>query len=257
MTITIKNGAEIEGMRIAGRIAAETLDFITPFIQAEVSTGEINDRCHEYILSRGCISATLGYRGFPKSVCTSVNDVVCHGIPSYEVILREGDIINVDVTVIKEGFFGDTSRMYFIGKCSEKAVHLVERTKKAMMRGIEAVKPHVHLNEIGKAIEEYIEKFSYGIVREYTGHGIGRHFHEDPHVFHYDTRNSGPRLEPGMIFTIEPMINMSPEWETFVDKEDKWTVRTKDGALSAQWEHTILVTETGYEILTLSPQEGK
>ncbi|MBI5414119.1 type I methionyl aminopeptidase [Candidatus Peregrinibacteria bacterium] len=251
MGITIKSPDEIKKMRVAGRAAASVLDFITPFVKEGASTLEINDRCHEYITKNGWISAPLNYRGFPKSICTSINEVVCHGIPSETDILKNGDIVNVDVTIIRDGFHGDTSCMFLIGEVSEEAKLLVERTKKAMMKGIEVIKPNIFLNEIGKAIEKYVSKFGYGIVRDFTGHGIGRAFHEDPHVLHYDSGQKGPRLEAGMTFTVEPMINISKNWKIIVDPKDKWTVRTVDGALSAQFEHTVLVTGKGVEILTI------
>ncbi len=251
MSIIIKTKDEIQKMRSAGKAASEILDFITPFVQVGVSTEELNAKCHEHIVSCGMIPAPLHYRGFPKSICTSLNDVVCHGIPSENNILKEGDILNIDVTVIRDGYHGDTSRMFFVDKCSEEAKLLVERTQKALYKGIEVVKPYAYLNEIGKAIQKYISKFEYGIVQQYTGHGIGKSFHEDPQVLHYDMGSSGPRLEPGMIFTIEPMINASQSSEVIVDAHDTWTVRTKDSAFSAQWEHTVLVTENGYEILTV------
>ena len=250
MNIPIKTKDEIQKMRSAGKFAAEILDFITPFVLPGVSTEELNRRCHEYIVDHGSIPAPLHYRGFPKSICTSINEVVCHGIPSATDIVREGDILNIDVTVIKDEYHGDTSRMFLGGACSEEAQLLVSRTQKALMKGIDAVKPGVFLNEIGKAIEKYISKFEYGIVRDFTGHGIGKKFHEDPQILHYDSGQSGPRLEAGMTFTIEPMINASPNWEVEVDADDQWTVRTKDNALSAQWEHTVVVTEKGSEILT-------
>lgn len=252
MNILIKSKEEIKKMRSAGRAAVEVLDFITPFVQIGITTEEIDRRCHEYITSHGWIPATLGYKGYTKSTCTSINNVVCHGIPSEKDILRDGDIINIDVTVIRDAYFGDTSRMYLVGNTSEEANLLVERAKKAMMKGIEVVRPGIFLNEIGRAIETYIQKFDYGIVRDFTGHGIGRKFHEDPQVLHYDWKVKGPRLEEGMTFTVEPMINASPNTEVEVDEGDGWTVRTADGALSAQWEHTIAVTEKGFEILTVS-----
>ncbi len=251
MNIIIKTEEEIRKMRISGRIAADTLFFIEPYVKEGVNTEEINKLCHDYIISRGAIPAPLNYRGFPKSICTSINNVVCHGIPSEYDVLRNGDIINIDVTVIKDGYHGDTSKMFLVGNVSEEARLLVERTEKATMRAIEIIKPDIFLNEIGKTIEKYVEKFNYGIVRDFTGHGIGISFHEDPHVCHFDIGNNGPRLKLGMIFTVEPMINSSSNWKTEVDKKDGWTVYTKDNALSAQFEHTVLVTRSGYEILTL------
>lgn len=231
-------------------MAARVLEYIEPFIKPGVSTGELDRLCHRFIVENGCVPAPLNYRGFPKSICTSVNDVVCHGIPHDSELLREGDIINIDITVIKDGYHGDTSRTYGIGELSESAALLISRTEKAMLRGIEAVKPGAYFNDIGKAIEKYAEKFQYGIVREYTGHGIGKKFHDEPQILHYDTGHKGPKILPGMAFTIEPMINASAEWRTHTDPNDGWTVRTIDGALSAQFEHTVLVTVSGVEILT-------
>lgn len=250
MAIPILSSGEIQKMRIAGKAAAEVLDFIAPHVREGVSTETLNTLCHEYIVGNGDIPAPLNYHGFPKSICTSINNVICHGIPSEEEILRDGDILNIDITVIRDGYYGDTSRMFCIGNVSEKAKKLVERTEKAMYRGISAVKPGARLNDIGIAIEKYISQFQYGIVRDFTGHGIGSVFHTDPAVLHYDTKRPGPLLRPGMVFTIEPMINESRRWQSVIDNNDGWTVRTTDGALSAQYEHTILVTETGYEILT-------
>lgn len=250
MAIVIKTQEEIKKMRIAGKITADVLNYIEPFVKPGISTEKLNTLCHNYIIERGCIPAPLNYKGFPKSICTSINDVVCHGIPSTTEILQEGDIINIDITVIKDGYHGDASKTFCVGKVSEEVALLVDRTEKAMMRGIEAIKPGKHLNEIGKAIEKYVSKFNYGIVQDFTGHGIGKKFHEDPHVCHYDMGHNGPRLQAGMIFTVEPMINMSSEWRVEVDEEDEWTVYTKDGALSAQFEHTVLVTASGVEILT-------
>ena len=252
MNIVIKNQEDIKKMRVAGKIAAQVLDFIEPHVKPGVSTEELNTLCHDYIIERGCIPAPLNYKGFPKSICTSINNVVCHGIPSGRDVLMEGDIINIDITVIKDGYHGDTSRTFFVGEVDEEVKKLVERTEKAMMRGIEAIKPGKSFNEIGKAIEKYISKFNYGIVQEFTGHGIGKQFHEDPYVCHYDMGTPGPRMQAGMIFTVEPMINMTPSYKVEVDEEDGWTVYTADNALSAQFEHTVLVTPSGFEILTVS-----
>lgn len=238
-------------MRAACKLAAQTLNFIKPYVKPGVNTEELNKLCNDFILKHNAIPAPLNYHGFPKCICTSINDVVCHGIPSITDVLKEGDIVNVDVTVILNGYHGDTSTMFIVGEVDQEINLLVSRTYKAMMKGIEAVKPNVFLNEIGKSIEKYVKKFNYGIVREYTGHGIGQAFHEDPHVCHYDLGKNGPRLKPGMIFTVEPMINASSVWKTVLDEDDGWTVRTKDGALSAQYEHTVLVTDTGVEILTV------
>jgi methionyl aminopeptidase len=252
MGIIVKNKEQINGIRKASRLAAKVLDFITPYIKQGVSTEEINKLCHDYILSHNAIPAPLNYHGFPKSVCTSINNVVCHGIPSPDEILRNGDIINVDVTVILNGYFGDTSRMYTVGDVMPEAQLLVDRTYKAMMKGISVIRNGVYLNQIGKTIEEYVCKFNYGIVRDYAGHGIGLSFHEEPQVSHYDMAANGPRLLSGMTLTVEPMINVSPNWRTELDENDGWTVYTKDNALSAQFEHTVLVTDKGFEILTVS-----
>jgi methionyl aminopeptidase len=248
--ITLKDKEEIKKMRKAGLLASQTLDYITPFIKAGISTEEINQLCHNFIVSKNAYPAPLNYNGFPKSVCTSINNVVCHGIPKETDILKAGDIINIDVTVNLNGFYGDTSRMFAVGKISKEAENLIKRTEKAMYLAIDAVKPFKDLSIVGKTIEKYISKFNYGIVRDYTGHGIGKKFHEDPYVLHFDNGLSGIILKPGMIFTIEPMINSSSNYHTITDKKDNWTVYTKDNALSAQTEHTILVTEKGSEILT-------
>jgi methionyl aminopeptidase len=250
LAIKIKTPEEIKKMRAAGKLAARTLKYIEPFVKPGINTEKLNSLCHDYIIKNGAIPAPLNYRGYPKSICTSINNVVCHGIPSTKDILKEGDIINVDITVILDGYHGDVSKTYMVGKVSDETRLLVERTETALMKAIEVVKPGIYLNEIGDTIEEYISDFNYGIVREYTGHGIGNKFHEDPFVLHYHTDQKGPKLKEGMTFTIEPMINASPNWKTEVDRKDGWTVRTADGALSAQFEHTILVTENGHEILT-------
>jgi len=250
MSIPILTPEERKKMRIAGRAAASVLDFITPYVREGVSTEEINTLCHTYIVENGWIPAPLNYHGFPKSICTSINNVVCHGIPSKNDILQNGDIINIDVTVIVDGYHGDTSRMFGVGNISEADTLLIDRTKKAMIRGIQTIRDGSNLNDIGRAIEKYISKFQYGIVRDFTGHGIGKTFHAEPSVVHYDPGHPGVKLREGMALTVEPMINGSKHWETIVDPYDKWTVRTIDGAKSAQWEHTVLVTKKGYEILT-------
>jgi methionyl aminopeptidase len=251
MRIPILTKDEIKKMRTAGKIAGKVLTYIGEFVQPGVSTEKLNQLCHDFIIEHGCIPAPLNYKGFPKSVCTSVNNVICHGIPSEKDVLQEGDIINIDVTVIKNGYHGDTSKMFGVGAISEENKLLINRTEKAMLRGIEAVKPGRYVNDIGIAIEKYISKFDYGIVTEYTGHGIGKKFHDEPTILHFDTGYKGARLQPGMAFTVEPMINDSPLGDTRLDPHDGWTVRTVDGSNSAQWEHTVLVTETGVEILTL------
>lgn len=248
--IKIKTKEEIAGMRKAGKLASKLLDFLTPYIKEGISTLEINDLAESWTRDHGAVSAPLGYKGFPKSLCTSVNDTVCHGIPLATEVLKDGDIINVDVTVKLNGFHGDTSRMFLIGNVPEDAKLLVERTKKAMQIGIDVVKPGGYMNDIGIAIEKYLKKFGYGIVKDFGGHGIGKVFHEDPFVAHFDIGKKGDRMVPGMIFTVEPMINMGKR--DLYTLDDDWTAKTDDGSLSAQWEHTILVTEKGAEVLTKS-----
>ena len=248
--IKIKSNAEISKMRKAGKLAAKLLDYIEPFVKQGVTTLYLNDLCEDFTKKNGAISAPLNYNGFPKSICTSINNVVCHGIPSKKDILKNGDIINIDITVILDGFHGDTSRTIMIGEVDDKVKNLVARTENAMYRGIDAVKPGKYLYEVGKTIEKYINKFGYSIVHDYSGHGIGREFHEDPQVFHHFTLNNKIRLRKGMIFTIEPMINMGESYLVKTSKKDGWTVTTADGSLSAQFEHTILVTDNGAEILT-------
>ena len=253
MSVTIKTPEEQEKMRVAGRLAASVLEMIEPHVKAGVTTEELDRICHSYIVNDlDCIPAPLNYHGFPKSVCTSVNHVVCHGIPGPKK-LKKGDIINIDITVIKEGFHGDTSKTFFVGEPSVQARRLTEASYRAMMIGIDMVGPGVHLGDIGAAIQEYAEKQHFSVVREYCGHGIGRGFHEEPQVLHYGTRGTGLELKPGMTITIEPMINAGKRHTRLLP--DGWTVVTKDHSLSAQWEHTILVTETGHEILTLREEE--
>jgi len=248
--IIIKNNKEIEKMRKVGKLAAQLLDYIEPFVKEGVTTLYLSDLCEEFTQKHGAISAPLHYNGFPKSICTSINNVVCHGIPSKNDILKDGDIINIDVTVILDGFHGDTSRTFMIGTVDDNVKNLVRRTKKAMYKGINAVKPGKYLYEVGKAIEKYISKFGYSIVREYGGHGIGREFHEEPQVFHHFTLSNKIPLREGMTFTIEPMINMGSSYLVKTSKKDGWSVTTADGSPSAQFEHTILVTADGAEILT-------
>ena len=253
MSIIIKTPEEIEKMRIAGRLAADVLDMVEPHVQEGITTEELNRICHDYIVNvQGAIPAPLNYRGFPKSICTSVNHQVCHGIPGNKK-LKNGDIVNIDITVIKNGFHGDTSKMFIIGEPSVLAQRLVNITREAMQLGIEVVKPGAYLNDIGKVIQKFVESNNYSVVREYCGHGIGREFHEEPQVLHYATTTNGPQLQPGMCFTIEPMVNAGKRMIKLLP--DGWTVVTKDRSLSAQWEHTILVTDTGYEILTLRQEE--
>jgi methionyl aminopeptidase len=253
MQVTIKTPAEQEQMRIAGRLAADVLDMITPYVVPGVTTDELNERCHDYIVNvQKAIPAPLNYRGFPKSICTSVNHVVCHGIPS-DKRLKQGDIINIDVTVIKDGWHGDASRMYAVGKVSPAAQRLIDVTREAMWIGIRTIRPGVRLGDLGAAIQRFVESQHYSVVREYCGHGIGRGFHEDPQVLHYGEPGTGMEIVPGMTFTVEPMVNAGKRHVRLLS--DGWTVVTKDHSLSAQWEHTVLVTETGYEVLTLGAAE--
>lgn len=250
--VKIHSKGDFECMRRAGQLAAEVLDYITDYVKPNTTTDELNQLCQSFITDAGGIPAPLNYNGFPKSICTSKNNVVCHGIPD-ATPLKEGDILNIDVTVILDGWHGDTSRMYFVGTPSIKATRLCDATYAALMVGIETVKPGIRLNAIGKAIEKHISQYGYSIVHQYCGHGIGQVFHAPPNVLHYASQeNADLIMEPGMFFTIEPMINAGKP-DVIVDKKDGWTVRTKDLSLSAQSEHTIGVTETGYEIFTLSP----
>ena len=253
MNIHIKSPAEIESMRLASKLAADVLDMIGPHVKAGVSTNELNERCHQYIVDvQHAIPAPLNYRGFPKSICTSINQVVCHGIPS-DKQLKNGDIINIDVTVIKEGFHGDTSKMFLIGKTTPRAQNLCYIAQQCLYAGIAMVKPGIRLGDIGEKIQKIAESNRFSVVREYCGHGIGRAFHEDPQVLHYGKAGTGLALEPGMTFTIEPMINAGVAGTRLLG--DDWTVITKDRKLSAQWEHTLLVTQSGVEVLTLREEE--
>jgi methionyl aminopeptidase len=253
MTITIHKKDDFAKMRVAGKLAAETLDFITEYVNPGVTTDHLNTLCHDFITERGAIPAPLNYKGFPKSICTSINHVVCHGIPS-EKVLKNGDIINIDVTVIVDGWHGDTSRMYYVGEVAVKPKRLIQVTYDAMMIGIEKVKPGAHIGDIGHAIQTYAEKHNYSVVRDYTGHGIGRIFHDEPTILHYGKTGTGPVLEEGMFFTVEPMINAG-KYDTILSKFDDWKVTTRDKSLSAQFEHTIVVTKDGAEIFTLSPKQ--
>jgi len=254
MAVTIKTPEQIEKMRIAGRLASEVLQMIEPYVKPGVTTDELDKLCHDYIVTeQKAIPAPLNYRGFPKSICTSVNHVVCHGIPGAKK-LRNGDIINIDITVIKDGFHGDTSKMFFVGEPAIMARRLVEVTYECMALGIKMIRPGVRLGEIGHAIQKYAEQANFSVVREYCGHGIGLEFHEDPQVLHYGEAGTGMELVPGMIFTVEPMINAGGRHVKLLP--DQWTVVTKDHSLSAQWEHTVLVTEDGYEVLTRRPDEN-
>ncbi|HYN79762.1 MAG TPA: type I methionyl aminopeptidase [Lamprocystis sp. (in: g-proteobacteria)] len=252
-SVHIKTPEGIERMRVAGRLAAEVLEMIGPRVQAGVTTDELDRICHDYMVQvQGVIPAPLNYRGFPKSICTSVNHTVCHGIPS-DKRLKKGDIINIDITVIKDGYHGDTSMMFCIGEPSVLANRLMTVTQQALYRGIAAVRPGATLGDIGQAVQQYVEAQAYSVVREYCGHGIGREFHEDPQVLHYGKRGEGLVLQPGMCFTIEPMVNAGKRYIKLLP--DGWTVVTKDRSLSAQWEHTLLVTPDGHEVLTLRADE--
>lgn len=255
MTSIIKSADEVHKMRVAGRLAAEVLEMIEPHVKAGVSTAELDRICHDHITkTQHAIPACLGYRGFPNSICTSVNHVVCHGIPSEKKRLKKGDIINIDVTVVHDGFHGDTSKMYFIGKPAPHAKRLVNITQECLYKAISIVRPGTRLGDIGYIIQEHAESNFYSVVREYCGHGIGSTFHDQPQVLHYGKPNTGLELQEGMCFTIEPMINAGkPETKL---KNDQWTVETQDGRLSAQWEHTLMVTATGVEVLTARKEES-
>jgi len=251
-TITLMSQREIEKMRQAGQLAAQLLAYLEPMVKPGVSTLELNDAAEEWTQKHGAKSAPLGYHDFPKSICTSVNEVVCHGIPSAKQILRDGDIINIDVTPIVDGYHGDTSRMFFVGEPSPLARKLVEVTEECMWRGIREVKPGARIGDIGAAIQEYAESHGFSVVQDFVGHGVGRVFHTAPQIPHYGKRGKGKKLRPGMVFTIEPMINVGT-WEVEV-LPDKWTAVTKDRQLSAQFEHTVAVTATGVDVLTLMPE---
>ena len=253
MSIHIKTPEEIEKMRVAGRLAAEVLEMIGPHVQAGITTAELDRICHDYIVNdQQAVPAPLNYRGFPKSICTSLNHQVCHGIPG-EKKLKKGDILNIDITVIKDGFHGDTSKMFYVGEPSIKGRRVSEIARECMVKGIQLVKPGATLGDIGHVIQQHAESAGCSVVREYCGHGIGREFHEDPQVLHYGKAGTGLTLEAGMTFTIEPMINSGKRHVKLLS--DDWTVVTKDHSLSAQWEHTILVTDSGYEVLTLRSDE--
>jgi methionyl aminopeptidase len=255
MKTMIKSTQEIAGMRRAGAFNGELMDYLRSYVKAGISTEEINALAHDYTLSHGHTPACLGYHGFPKSLCTSINHVVCHGIPSPAEVLKEGDIVNVDLTTIVDGFFGDSSETFFVGYVNSRARKLVAVTARALVMAIEGVKPGMPLATIGEIIQPFVEGHGYSVVREYTGHGIGCQFHENFSVFHHRTRDCEPViLLPGMTFTIEPMINFGKHY-VVTDRKDKWTVRTKDKSLSAQFEHTVVMTETGLEVLTLTPSQ--
>ncbi|MFL0796499.1 MAG: type I methionyl aminopeptidase [Cellvibrionaceae bacterium] len=254
MAVNKRTPEQIEKMRIAGRLAAECLEMIGDYVKPGISTADLDRIIHDHIVNeQKAIPACLNYKGFPKSICTSVNQVICHGIPSEKKTLKDGDIINIDVTVIKDGWYGDTSKMFFVGKAQPHAKRLVEVTQECLYKAIELVKPGCRLGDIGEVIQKHAEKSYYSVVREYCGHGIGDVFHEDPQILHYGKAGSGMVLEEGMTFTIEPMINAGKRQTKL--KSDGWTVETKDGRLSAQWEHTLAVTADGVEVLTKRTEE--
>jgi methionyl aminopeptidase len=256
MAVVLKSTDEIGQMRIAGRLAAEVLDYVVPFVKPGVTTGELDRICHDYMVGvQHTVPAPLnyappGYKPYPRSICTSVNHQVCHGVPG-EKVLKQGDILNIDITVIKDGFHGDTSRMFYVGEPSIQARRLCDVTFECMWLGIATVRPGAFLGDIGAAIQRHAEAHGYSVVREFCGHGIGRRFHEEPQVLHYGRAGTGLKLQAGMIFTVEPMINAGKP--AIRELADGWTIVTKDHSLSAQWEHTVLVTDTGFEILTVSP----
>jgi methionyl aminopeptidase len=254
MTVTIKTPEEIEKMRVAGRLAAQVLDMIGEHVKPGVTTGELDRICHDFIVNeQKAIPAPLNYKGFPKSICTSVNHVICHGIPSDTKTLKKGDIVNIDITVIKDEYHGDTSKMFFVGTPSPSTKRLVEITQECLYKGMALVKPGARLGDIGHVIQQLAESHNYSIVREYCGHGIGKVFHEDPQVMHYGKADTGMVLQEGMCFTIEPMVNQGKRHSKLLN--DDWPVITKDRRLSAQWEHTLVVTKDGLEVLTRREEE--
>ncbi len=254
MSVTIKTAQEIEKMRVAGRLAAEVLEMIEPYVRPGITTAELDRICHDHIVhEQQAVPAPLNYRGFPKSICSSVNQVVCHGIPA-EKRLKKGDIVNLDITVIKDGYHGDTSKMFTVGETSILANRLMDITYRALWIGIKQVKPGTRLGDIGHAIQQFVEGYNYSVVREYCGHGIGKEFHEDPQILHYGSPDTGLSLQEGMCFTIEPMVNSGKQQVKL--RPDGWTVVTKDRSLSAQYEHTLLVTPDGYDVLTLRREES-
>ncbi len=254
MNVSIKTPEQIEKMRVAGHMAADVLEMIGPHVVAGITTGELDRICHDYIINvQDAIPAPLNYKGFPKSICTSVNQVICHGIPSDKKILKNGDIINIDITVIYNGWYGDTSKMFTVGDVPSHAERLIQVTQECLYKGIALVKPGCTLGDIGHVIQQHAEKNYYSVVREYCGHGIGDTFHEEPQVLHFGKPNTGLELKEGMTFTIEPMINAGKATTKLL--KDGWTVETKDKRLSAQWEHTLAVTKDGVEVLTKRPDE--
>ena len=254
MKISIKSTNDIEKMKVAGKLAAEVLEMITPYVIPGISTGELDKLCHEHIVNvQNAIPANIGYKGYEKTICSSINQVICHGIPDNNKILENGDILNIDVTVIKDGWHGDTSKMFLIGKCAPHNERLVRVTQECLYKGIEAVKPGAYLGDIGHAIQKHAEENHYSVVEDYCGHGIGKVYHEEPQVLHYGRVGTGIEIKEGMCFTIEPMINQGTKYSKTLN--DGWTVVTKDGRNSAQWEHTIAVLENGVEILTKRNEE--
>tara|TARA_R110001592_G_scaffold83616_1_gene247585 strand:+ start:26890 stop:27660 length:771 start_codon:yes stop_codon:yes gene_type:complete len=254
MAVNIKTAAELEKMRIAGRLAAEVLEMIEPLVVAGVTTAELDQICHDYIVNvQQTIPAPLNYRGFPKSICSSINQVVCHGIPSEKKVLKNGDIVNLDITVIKDGYFGDTSKMFCVGHVADHAKRLIQVTQESLYKAIKLVKPGARLGDIGHVIQQHAENNYYSVVRDYCGHGIGTEFHQEPQVLHFGRPDTGLVLKEGMTFTIEPMLNAGKHHTKL--KKDGWTVETRDGRLSAQWEHTLAVTATGVEVLTARKEE--
>jgi methionyl aminopeptidase len=254
MKISIKSSENINKMRVAGKLAAEVLEMITPHVKPGISTGELDKLCYEYIVNvQNAIPANVGYKGYEKSICSSINQVICHGIPDNQKILKDGDILNIDVTVIKDGWHGDTSKMFLVGKCAPHNERLVRITQECLYEGIKVVKPGAFMGDIGHAIQTHAEKNYYSVVEDYCGHGIGAVYHEEPQVLHYGKPRKGIQLKEGMCFTIEPMINQGTKYCKTL--KDGWTVETKDGRNSAQWEHTIAVTSSGSEILTLRQDE--
>jgi methionyl aminopeptidase len=256
MSVSIKTAQELAKMRVAGRLAAEVLEMIGPHVVPGITTGELDRICHDYIVTvQNAIPAPLNYNGFPKSICTSINEVVCHGIPSDKKVLKQGDIVNIDITVIKDGYHGDTSKMFAVGAVAPHAERLMAITRECLYRGIEQVRPGATLGDIGHVIQQHAEKNYYSVVREYCGHGIGAIFHEEPQVLHYGSPGKGMELKQGMTFTIEPMLNAGRR-DVKLNRKDGWTVTTRDGRLSAQWEHTLAVTETGCEVFTARSDES-
>ena len=250
--ITTKTSAQIEGIKKSSQLAAKTLKYLSTFVAPNISTQKLNDLAHQFIIDHGAIPAPLNYNGFPKSICTSINNVVCHGIPSPDQILRKGDIINLDITTILDGFYGDTSATFPVGKIDKSAQKLIDVVKESLSLSIKSLKPGKVLNDcVGKIIEPFIKKNGFSVVKELGGHGLGLKFHEDPFVFHFDIGRDDVVLKPGMVFTVEPMINGSINSDITIDKKDGWTVRTFDNSLSAQFEHTVVITNTGCKILTI------